>query len=67
MAKFDKDDLLDIQDELEVLRMLEADAVVLQAELAARKLSVNQRVQKHIADVPLKPLPLCRRDVPRVF
>ena len=56
MAKFDKDDLLDIQDELEVLRMLEADAVVLQAELAARKLSVNQRVQKHIADVPLKAL-----------
>lgn len=56
MEKFDKDDLLDIQDELEVLRMLEADAVVLQAELAARKLSVNQRVQKHIADVPLKAL-----------
>lgn len=56
MGKLGKDDLLDIQDELEVLRMLEADAVVLQAELAARKLSVNQRVQKHIADVPLKAL-----------
>jgi hypothetical protein len=56
MAKFDKDDLLDLQDELEVLRMLEADAVILQAELAARKLNVNQRVQKHIADVPLKAL-----------
>jgi len=56
MEKFDKDDLLDLQDELEVLRMLEADAVVLQAELAARKLMVNQRVQKHIADIPLKAL-----------
>lgn len=56
MAKFDKDDLLDIEDELEVLRMLEADAVALQAELAARKLVVNQRFQKHIANVPLKDL-----------
>jgi hypothetical protein len=56
MAKLDKDDLLDLEDELEVLRMLEADAVVLQAELAARKLVVNQRVQKHIADIPLKAL-----------
>lgn len=56
MANFDKDDLLDIKDELEVLRMLEADAVVLQAELAARKLRVNQRFQKHVADIPLKAL-----------
>lgn len=56
MKKLDKDDLLDIEDELEVLRMLEADAVVLQAELAARKLIVNQRIHKHIADVPLKAL-----------
>jgi hypothetical protein len=56
MAQLDKDDLLDLEDELEVLRMLEADAVVLQAELAARKLVVNQRVQKHIADIPLKAL-----------
>lgn len=56
MAKFDKDDLLDIEDELEVLRMLEADAVALKAEVAARKLVVSQRFQKHIADVPLKDL-----------
>jgi len=56
MAKFDKDDLLDIEDELDVLRMLEADAVALQAELAARKLVVNQRLQKHLANVPLKAL-----------
>lgn len=56
MAKFDKDDLLDIEDELEVLRMLEADAVALKAELAARKLVVNQRLQKHLANVPLKDL-----------
>jgi hypothetical protein len=56
MAKFDKDDLLDIEDELEVLRMLEADAVALQTELAARKLVVNQRLQKHLANVPLKAL-----------
>jgi hypothetical protein len=56
MAKLDKDDLLDLQDELEVLRMLEANAVTLQKELAARKLVVNQRVHKRIADVPLKAL-----------
>jgi hypothetical protein len=56
MAKVDKDDLLDIEDELEVLRMLEADAVALKAELAARKLVVNQRLQKHLANVPLKAL-----------
>jgi hypothetical protein len=56
MAKFDKDDLLDIEDELEVLRLLEADAVALQTELAARKLVVNQRLQKHLANVPLKAL-----------
>jgi hypothetical protein len=56
MAKFDKEDLLDIEDELEVLRMLEADAVALQNELAARKLVVNQRLQKHLANVPLKAL-----------
>jgi hypothetical protein len=56
MAKFDKDDLLDIEDELEVLRMLEANAVALQIELAARKLVVNQRLQKHLANVPLKAL-----------
>ena len=56
MAKFDNDDLLDIEDELEVLRMLEADAVALKAELAARKLVVNQRLQKHLANVPLKAL-----------
>lgn len=56
MANFDKDDLLDIEDELEVLRMLEADAVALKAELAARKLVVNQRFQKHLANVPLKDL-----------
>jgi hypothetical protein len=56
MAKFDKDDLLDIEDELEVLRMLEADAVALKAELAARKMVVNQRLQKHLANVPLRNL-----------
>jgi len=56
MAKFDKDDLLDIEDELEVLRMLEADAVALKAELDARKLVVNQRLQQQLANVPLKDL-----------
>lgn len=56
MDTFDKNTLLDIEDELEVLRMLEADAVALQSELATRKLAVNQRFQKHFAGVPLKEL-----------
>jgi len=56
MAKFDKDDLFDIEDELEVLRMLEADAVALKAELDVRKLVVNQRLQKQLANIPLKEL-----------
>lgn len=56
MENFEKDIVLDIEDELEVLRMLEADAVALQAELTARKLAINQRFQKHMAKVPLKEL-----------
>ncbi|KAM0712359.1 hypothetical protein Q7P37_011454 [Cladosporium fusiforme] len=56
MERLDKNTLLDIEDELDVLRMLEADAVALQAELAARKLAVNQHFHKQFANVPLKEL-----------
>lgn len=56
MGKLDKDAVFNIEDELEVLRLLEADAVALKAELAARKLVVNQRFQKQFAKIPLKEL-----------
>nr|OQO26141.1 hypothetical protein B0A51_07567 [Rachicladosporium sp. CCFEE 5018] len=51
-----EDEMSDIEDDLETLRLLEADASQLQSELEAAQKAVKARIKQHTSKMPLKHL-----------